>query len=294
MSDTATPAADAVVTQEPRVITLWSTKNGKKVKVTSAATTWAELKEDIKAYNKNRKAGEAEFTIDGLLATENQRRTDLANDAAILPATAFVIYFRAKETKSGIDGTEGMGYKDLRAGIKEQITAHGEHAEAHFNEGKNYTNKSTDELRSLLASYTAPGAEKAPKGKAKTAAPANVADVVAEVAKAKTGADVIACMKADLAFIVENTTDDEVKDRAEIVLEEIDGLEAALDAAGELGALGTAPAQTEAAEEEVAEETESEEDRIAREAKEEEERLEKEEDERLEREAKELQSGYKK
>lgn len=283
----STETQDANVEQQVREITLWSTKNGRKAKLSTNAKTWGDLKNEI--------AKHTDFDIKGLLATENQKRTDLANDLAILPETNFVIYFRAKETKSGGE----MSYKELRAAIKGFIDNDGDPAKEHFNQGKNYTTKSTDELKALHASYKpkAAGTEEAP---AETVADNGISEVVESVAASKvtiTNQDRIGIIRENLEAIKDSCNDGDISDRVELASDEVDGLEAALIdgsyadlVSGEAPA--TAPASTtKAAPAPVKEEPkESEEDRIAREQRE----ADAAEDARLEAEFREMSGGFKK
>ena len=93
-----------------RVITAFTTR-GKKEKITTDVATWGELKPLLE---------NAGIEVDKLLATENQNKSDLVNDAAVLPTVDFVIFFRPKETKSG-----SLSYKETRNAIKEAIEKYG-------------------------------------------------------------------------------------------------------------------------------------------------------------------------
>jgi len=170
-----------------REITIYATRGGNMKKILSTATTWGELKPQI------RKEG---FDVSSLLAAENITRHDLISDLAVLPTGPFRVIMRPKETKSGA----GLPYKEVR-GLIQALVANSDAAKAHFNEGKNYTTKSTDELNKLYDTYSGdkgatapapvvekPKAEKVVEEKPK----ANVANVVESVAQAKektTGTD---------------------------------------------------------------------------------------------------------
>jgi len=192
-----------------REITIYATRGGTMKKILSTATTWGELKPQI------RKEG---FDVNSLLAAENITRHDLISDLAVLPTGPFRVIMRPKETKSGA----GLPYKEVR-GLIQALVANSDAAKAHFNEGKNYTTKSTDELNRLYDTYsgdkgaTAPApviekpkvekaskAEKAVEEKPK----ANVANVVESVAQAKektTGTTDLDKAKDALAVVSEIT-----------------------------------------------------------------------------------------
>lgn len=126
---------------QTRVVTVYSTKGKSKAKITTDVTTWGDLIPLVQ------KEG---YDVKTLHATESINRADLVSTAAILPASDFTLFLRPKQTKSGADAAT-MGYKELRAVIKDAVDTEGDKARDHFNAGgKNYTNKSTDELRELV------------------------------------------------------------------------------------------------------------------------------------------------
>lgn len=281
--------------QASRVITIYSTKGAKKAKIETEVTTWGELQPLVK------KEG---YDLDKLHATENINKSDLVNNAAVLPSGEFTIFLRPKQTKSG-GRADSLAYKDIRNLIKSDIEMYEEAGKAHYNEGKNYTTKSTDELRSLANSFVAPagkadsGKDKAPKAKPAKKVEEVGAENIEEVAPVKvlTNADHIEAIKYHLGCIVENASSEDVKDRAnEIADDFLPGLEAEVIADTDAS---TTTANVADVVESVAkakeEPKESEADRIAREEKEaadkaaaEKKRLDKEEDDRLAAEAKEL------
>lgn len=127
-------------TQNQREITIYATRGGKTEKILTDVTTWGALRPLV------RKAG---YDVDGLLAAESFTKHDLVNDLALLPVENFRLFLRPKQTKSGAE----MSYKELRASISEFIQRDGDKAKNHFNSGKNYTTKGTEELRSLYNGY---------------------------------------------------------------------------------------------------------------------------------------------
>jgi len=139
---------NAPVEIQARKVTLWSTKNGKKAVIMSQAVTWGELQKEIN------KAGS--FSIDGMLATESIRRSDLANIEAVLPETDFVIFFRAKEVKSG-----SLDRKGLFAAIKEFVGKDDARKQLFIIDGKNMTQLSTPVLQELYDKHIAKGPKSA-------------------------------------------------------------------------------------------------------------------------------------
>lgn len=142
---------------ESRVITVFSSRGG-TIKVTTDASTWGDLKPLLREQGQE---------TDGLLGTINTTKKDLEKNEDELPAGPFVIFFRPIETKAG------SSRKEICAEIKEFITADAS-AKDFFNKDKNYTNKSTDDLEKLVASFK--------KGKGNSSKPeiAKVEEVVSE------------------------------------------------------------------------------------------------------------------
>ena len=127
-----------------RTITLFTTYGGIK-KIETDVQTWGELKSLAEAQG---------IDTSRLIATESVRKTDLNHAEAVLPEGNFTVFFRKAETKAGADFSQAS-YRDCRNEISE-IYKRDENAKDHFNQGgKNYTNKSTEELRTLIISYYA-------------------------------------------------------------------------------------------------------------------------------------------
>lgn len=124
------------------IVKVYSTQGGEK-DVQTSATTWGQLQEDL------RKNGVA---YDGMKSVVGETKVTLEADAAMLPSEGFTLFLMPKKTKAGVNPAE-MGYKALRAEICEILKYTNDTAKAHFNVGKNYTTKSTDELRGLLSSW---------------------------------------------------------------------------------------------------------------------------------------------
>lgn len=127
-----------------REIIIYTTRGGKLEKVTTAVKTWGELKPIVSRLG---------YDLRSLDAAENITRHDLINDQAILPATAFRLFLRPKEVKSGA----GLPYKEVRGKIQQAMVDNEEAAREHFNQEKNYTTKKGDELNELWDSYAHKG-----------------------------------------------------------------------------------------------------------------------------------------
>jgi len=117
-----------------RKVKVYSTAFGLKP-INSSATTWGELQNDLDTHN---------ITYSGMNAVENVGNTTLMLNEARLPEGEFVLMLTPQKTKSGSD------YKRIRATVVEIITKYGVPAKEHFNQGKNYTNKSAGELAALI------------------------------------------------------------------------------------------------------------------------------------------------
>lgn len=276
-------------TATARVITLYATKGAKKAKLETEATTWGELKSLIKREG---------YDLDKLHATENINKTDLVNDAAVLPAGDFTVFMRPKQVKSGGRG-DGLSYKEIKSAIKDDFTSFKETADAHYNQEKNYTTKGTEILRGLLNTFVAPS------GVAKADVKEEVASVATETAtvtetpstpvKTITNADRVEQVETLLKEICDNTENEDVSDRANEILDDyLPGLKEEVEN-DDTATVTTVAAskETESPEDEgrrIAREKaqKEEEEKLAAEKKEKEEkaRLEKEEDDRLAAEAK--------
>jgi hypothetical protein len=125
-----------------RTITIYSTSGQDGKIISSNAKTWGELQGVLTengVSHKNMKA----------VIGENRHTLEVAN--AELPSDKFTLFLMPIKVKSGMD-VDKMSYKDLRSAIKETIAENKEAAE-HFNKDKNYTNKSTDEMKNLLKAW---------------------------------------------------------------------------------------------------------------------------------------------
>jgi hypothetical protein len=98
--------------QEVRKITLYSTKTGVKDNLMSTATTYGQLKKEIKNLG---------IDADKFKATETTNKVRFEIDEAVLPISAFYLILTPIDTKSGADYP--LDRKELFAAIKEAITA---------------------------------------------------------------------------------------------------------------------------------------------------------------------------
>jgi hypothetical protein len=128
----------APVSQE-REITIYATRGGQMKKITTAVTTWGELQPLV------RREG---FDLSSLLAAENITKTDLVNDLAVLPTTAFRLFLRPKQTKSGAPDR-----KECFAIIKAHLANHPGDKYKFVIDGKNMTQLSTPVVQDLVAKY---------------------------------------------------------------------------------------------------------------------------------------------
>ena len=128
----------APVTTE-REITIYATRGGQMKKIMTSVTTWGELQPLV------RREG---FDLSSLLAAENINKSDLVNDLAVLPATAFRLFLRPKQTKSG-----ALDRKECFAAIKAHIAANPGDKHLFTIDGKNMTQLSTQVVQDLVVKY---------------------------------------------------------------------------------------------------------------------------------------------
>jgi len=131
---------EKIIVSERKVSVFSSGQNNRKIDIMSTATTWEELQIDFSNAGINYK---------GMDAVIRATKVTLTLPDAKLPDGDFLLYLLPQKTQSGAD----LSYKELRAAISNIIKADGEKAKNHFNQGKNYTTKSTDELQNLYKSY---------------------------------------------------------------------------------------------------------------------------------------------
>lgn len=231
-----------------------SGKSDKTINTSEVIKTWGGLRDVLSSEG---------YDLSNLKPTENINKTTLEHIDAVLPDGDFRVFLRPSKTKSG-NPYANMGFKDLRAKINEL----GEEAKAHLSNlvpGKNWTQLTTDELRKGLTSFTSNSSNSAPQV---TEVPKEeVAQVTEDTVSPTTNKEKAEQAKSLLNGILDNTDCDDLIDRVESAIEEIDGVISEIEDCGE--------------EEESNDEPESEEAKAKR--------LEEEE---IAREARELEEGF--
>ena len=221
-----------------RVITVVATKNGRITKfsenpetqsitITSAGnadrtvnnsdpiTTWGGLRSLLSNEG---------YDLENLKPTENINKTTLEHIDAVLPTGDFRLFLRPSKTKSGGFDVTGKGFKELRALVTtDEIKIYLSGLET----GKNWTQLSTESLRKGLTSvstaYSANTVTEIPT------VTETVAETLVEVASVKTNKQKAEEAKALLQSIYDTTTCDEVEERVDSILDEVDGLIIELD-----------------------------------------------------------------
>jgi hypothetical protein len=130
--------------QQEREITIYATRSGQIKKISTAVTTWGELQPLVKREG---------YDLSSLLAAENINKSDLVNDLAVLPATAFRLFLRPKQTKSGGKDKGGIDRKTCFSLIKAHITLYPEDKKKFIIDGKNMTQLPTNTVQKLVAKY---------------------------------------------------------------------------------------------------------------------------------------------
>lgn len=131
-------------TQQSREITIYATRGGQMKKINTAATTWGELQPLVRAEG---------FDLSSLLAAENINKSDLVNDLAVLPTTAFRLFLRPKQTKSGATPDR----KECFAIIKAHIATFPQDKHLFNIDGKNVTQLATHVVQDLVARFCSRG-----------------------------------------------------------------------------------------------------------------------------------------
>jgi len=75
-----------------RIVKIYTAQNDSLQQIESSATTWGELKAEMKA---------AAISADGMKATVKTLKVTLENDGAALPEGEFTIFLTAAKMKSG-------------------------------------------------------------------------------------------------------------------------------------------------------------------------------------------------
>lgn len=179
---------------EARKITVVQTKNQKKSVIMSAATTLAELKSDLRANG---------IDYDGMTFFEGTSKTELKNDASVLPhdvpyrgtITNELVFMLTNTNKKIRSGAVAMSRAEAYSAIKSM----GLQDACVKKFGKNFTMCKTADLIVLVQSNSAPkpAAPAVPKAEAKTKkekkaeAPVNTPEVNAPVAPASNGGECV-------------------------------------------------------------------------------------------------------
>lgn len=124
---------------------------GKKMKIAFDGNRWGDFKEQLSVNG---------FPTENVKFIHGPSKMGFETDDTVIPDGDFSLFLLVQETKAG-----AMSRQEINAEIKKHITAHGDHAKAHFTvDGKNYTQVSSDKLSALLDSYEAPQTERAVVG----------------------------------------------------------------------------------------------------------------------------------
>ena len=238
-----------------RTITAFSTRGKNKAKIETDVTTWGELKPLL--------ANEG-FDLSTLAATESVKRTDLAHVDAVLPEGNFTVFLRPSKTKSGADYTN-MSYREL----KSLLTTSDKEALKEIT-GKNWTRCSTDDMRNYFINK---GEETV------TETTEEIAEQVEETVAPVTNMVRLSQINTLISEIKDNSSSSDVLDRADAVIEELEGLQTEIE-------LEDSPEAVKAAQEKAEAEAKAKAEEEARIAE------EKAENDRLVEEASMLKSGY--
>lgn len=133
-----------------REVVVYSTAGGEEVSIQTDATTWKELTE---AFKENEISWKGMRVVEGNTEVTYFDPNITVRDDQKLP-TEFdrLVFFMAPvKVKSGVD-ISTLPYWECRSLIHNLISTN-EDASSHFNVDRNYTNKSTEELRALLTSW---------------------------------------------------------------------------------------------------------------------------------------------
>lgn len=205
-----------------RTITVYATKGQRMAKVETSATTWKELKPEIQSKG---------YDLASLHATESVNRTDLSHQDAKLPEGNFTLFLRPKKTKSGIEGANDMSFRELREEVKKAMESDNAHACEHFNnfvDSKNYTQLSTDQLRQAVGAYTVPVKEDNGVGEVVESVKENTDSSQASPADEHepelTPSEKVERAISLLEDVCEETEDDDICDRVDLIVDDMNGL----------------------------------------------------------------------
>lgn len=135
---------------EKRIVTVFSTKGQRMVKIESSAETWGELKKDLDANN---------IEYNNMQAVVRETKAILKLDDAVLPkgitagdkvTNEVTLFLSPTKSSAGCSfDVDNASFRDLREFIKEQKQFN-EEASEFFGD---YTRLSTEDLRELVVDY---------------------------------------------------------------------------------------------------------------------------------------------
>lgn len=198
---------------ETRKITVVQTKNQKKSVIMSAATTLAELKNDLRANG---------IDYDGMTFFEGTSKIELKNDASILPhdvpykgtITNELVFMLTNTNKKIRSGADAMS----RAEVYNAIKSMGLQDECVKKFGKNFTMCKTVDLIALIQSYnTSKSTPKAETKKVeKTEASVNTSEVSVPTSSVNSNKECINLVaKAAISKLVEILENNDIIDSTE-------------------------------------------------------------------------------
>ena len=148
--------SETMTIQPKRKVTVFSMKTNKKYVFESSATTYGALKKDMSVI-----IPREDMNLEDSKVFEGLARLAFESDASQLPRDIItldgsttndltLIVTPKQRMKSGAT----LSRTELYAQIKTFVTRDGDKAKNFFSEGKNYTNKGTEELQKLVDKYS--------------------------------------------------------------------------------------------------------------------------------------------
>jgi hypothetical protein len=132
-------------------VTVYSTRGQRKSIIETAVTTWGELRELVSS---------AGYDLQKLVGTDSINKQVFGLDtldATVIPSQDFTLFLRPTQTKSGMGrDVENASWISLRGTMNRDIEEHEEEASEYYNShfsGKNYTQLTTNELRSMVRDF---------------------------------------------------------------------------------------------------------------------------------------------
>lgn len=199
-------------------VTVFSSVTGEKT-ITSEAKDWGELKTDL------RKAG---INYSKMKAVIGETQNTMEIDESLTPEGDYTLFLMPTKTKSGMD-VKNMNYKEIRAAIK-QIISDNPDAAKFFNKGRNYTNKSTSDIRKLLGKWW----QKNPGSSTPKASSSAIAQASEETAQPAGALSTIKQTRETLKGVVETLQKDEFSEEFEEAVLELESADNFLEDATEI------------------------------------------------------------